>query len=125
MATPSQVHCICVWLSKSIAAHTNPYPQVFLNVIVFPHALFPAAGKSFTMSGFGEYLGVNYRALLKLFEILDLRQKTAVPKGAEPGTPSPFSFTVELSVLSMCREQVFDLLSGEHSFDVPAVYLLR
>ena len=65
------------------------------------------------MSGFGEYLGIKYRSLMKLFEILELQQKSAVPKGAEPGTPSPFSFAVEVSVLSICREQVFDLLSGE------------
>lgn len=71
-----------------------------------------AIGKSFTMCGFGEYLGINYRALLKLFEILELRQKTAIPTGAEPGSPSPLSFSVELAVLSVCREQVFDLLSG-------------
>jgi hypothetical protein len=64
------------------------------------------------MSGFGEYLGINYRSILKLFEILDLKQKTANKDGA-PGSASPLTFKVELSVLSICREQVFDLLTGK------------
>jgi hypothetical protein len=73
------------------------------------------AGKSFTMSGFGEYLGINYRSVLKLFEILELKQKTANKDGA-PGSASPLTFKVELSVLSVCREQVFDLLTGKCAF---------
>jgi len=69
-----------------------------------------SAGKSFTMSGFGEYLGVKYRSILKLFEILDLKQKNA--QGKDTTTPSPLSYKVEMSVLSVSKEQVFDLLAN-------------
>lgn len=84
------------------------------------------SGKSFTMSGFGEYLGIKYRSILKIFEILDLKQKnaaaaankgtTAAGAGAGGGgaAESPLKYQVDISVLSVCEEQVFDLLlAGE------------
>mmetsp|Transcript_122994 Transcript_122994/g.241269 ORF Transcript_122994/g.241269 Transcript_122994/m.241269 type:complete len:917 (-) Transcript_122994:212-2962(-) len=81
------------------------------------------AGKTFTMSGFGEYLGIKYRSIQKLFEILDLQQKTAAAErkkqqqkvdAAEAAAlgDNPFSYKVTISVISVCREQVFDLLTG-------------
>ncbi len=81
-----------------------------------------SAGKSFTMSGFGEYLGINYRSILKLFEILDLKQKNA--QGKDKDLPSPLSYKVEISVLCVRDEQVFDLLSGMARFFLCVVTLL-
>lgn len=66
------------------------------------------------MSGFGEYLGIKYRSILKIFEILDLKQKNAA-QGQDPSLPSPLKYQVDLSIISVCEEQVFDLLSGAPS----------
>mmetsp|Transcript_24358 Transcript_24358/g.40654 ORF Transcript_24358/g.40654 Transcript_24358/m.40654 type:complete len:913 (-) Transcript_24358:244-2982(-) len=73
------------------------------------------AGKTFTMAGFGEYLGISYRTILKTFEMLDLKKKNAEAetKKSNPDAECEFKFQVDMAVLTVRDDVVYDLLSSE------------
>jgi len=71
------------------------------NVCVFAYGQ-TGAGKTFTMNGPKDNPGVNYRALSELFEVRDSRSAT-------------FDYEIELSILEVYNDQIFDLLREETS----------
>jgi hypothetical protein len=95
--------------------------SLFINACAFfkdrlTNSIFYRAGKSFTMSGFGSHLGINYRSILKVFEILETKKKSAAGAGAEAkaGAHAPesgFSFAVEMTMMTVQEETVYDLLT--------------
>lgn len=82
-------------------------------------------GKSFTISGFGDYLGIAYRTVLKLFDMLELcktnpkaalgkkKVKKTTTKAGEAEEKSTFSYSVEMSVMSLHCENAYDLILSE------------
>jgi hypothetical protein len=64
------------------------------------------------MSGFGSHLGINYRSILKVFEILETKKKSAAGAKAVANAPeSGFSFAVEMTMMTVQEETVYDLLT--------------
>ena len=56
------------------------------------------SGKTYTMEGSSKCLGINYRAVKEIFEIIDSRLET-------------HNYSIELSILEVYNEQIRDLLN--------------
>jgi len=65
-------------------------------------------GKSFTMSGFGQHVGVFYRSILKLFDLLEFKKSQSSKNSIDF---SIFGFSVDLSVLCIQNEEITDLIA--------------
>jgi kinesin family member C2/C3 len=83
------------------------------------------SGKTFTMEGVpeGNQYGISYRTIQKIFHLLSLRaqqQRAAeIFVGSEnenePAKEVSFSFSLELGMLEIYNDEVYDLLSSEGS----------
>ena len=78
------------------------------------------SGKTYTMDGMkeGNQHGVSHRTIKKIFNLLHLRSQQAAADGenrdpAEGGdeTGSPFIFNIEVGMLEIYNDQVYDLLA--------------
>ncbi len=80
------------------------------------------SGKSFTMHGFGSHLGISYRSLHKIFELLDFQKNSLLIKKSTPRRHGAadayqdldFDYTVTMSIMEVFDDKVYDLL-GENS----------
>jgi len=74
------------------------------------------SGKTFTMEGSPknhEY-GVSYRIIQKLFNLLELKNRQHKKQSSNSASPdSQFEFSIEVGMLEIYNEDVFDLLSTE------------
>lgn len=79
------------------------------------------SGKSFTATGFDDHLGINYRAILKIFELLQVQRsqpdtifgEDTLPAQLKPEVKSTMSFRVEMSVMALIEEQAYDLVLSQ------------
>eukprot|EP00562_Extubocellulus_spinifer_P020182 CAMPEP_0178588094 /NCGR_PEP_ID=MMETSP0697-20121206/26830_1 /TAXON_ID=265572 /ORGANISM="Extubocellulus spinifer, Strain CCMP396" /LENGTH=1481 /DNA_ID=CAMNT_0020224381 /DNA_START=164 /DNA_END=4609 /DNA_ORIENTATION=+ len=77
-----------------------------------------SSGKSYTMEGIPDcnQHGISHRTVKKIFNLLHLRAQQASESGenrdpADGSTVSPFVFNIEVSMLEIYNDEVYDLLA--------------
>ena len=100
-----------------------------MNLHFFASLNFSGSGKTYTMEGTPEdnQFGISYRTIQKVFHLLNLRaqqQRAAElivgnpgeePSEEGPGRAVSFTFDLELSMLEIYNDEVYDLLGSDTS----------
>lgn len=81
----------------------------------FPACMYSGSGKTYTMEGLpdGSQYGISYRTIQKIFHLLNFRQQQqkAVSALGGEGQDLPFNFSLQIGMLEIYNDEIFDLLS--------------
>jgi len=71
------------------------------------------SGKTYTMEGSAEggNYGISYRTIQKIFTLLNLREQQQKAAMSAGGEGAAFSFSIELGMLEIYNDEIYDLLS--------------
>jgi hypothetical protein len=134
MCASASVYALCVYVPVNASESVSDLTLFFSNIptdgynaciIAYGQT---GSGKTFTMDGYGDMYGVNFRAVQALCDALILRKvqadahlaraeqlreaKGGGRKSSSGSSEEAFSFELSVSMMEIYNDQVFDLLEG-------------